>query len=74
MATGDRRRVKPTFARLLPNFPAAPAAPTPTNQAPLDSNFHQRPRIKTIISVLQQELRVGGRGEGGGGEKNKTSW
>lgn len=60
MVTADRRCVKPTFPRLPPNFPTPPAAPTPPDRAP-QLKLPSAPSQKdSMLSVVQQELRVGG--------------
>lgn len=48
--TDDRRCVKTSLARLLSDFPALAAAPTPSNRASLDLNFRH------FISALALKL------------------
>lgn len=63
--TDDQRCVKTSFARLLPDSPPS-ARRTDTLKSSLTgfklSAFRQRPRLKTIISTFEQELRGGGGG------------
>lgn len=68
VCTDDRRCLKTSFARLLPDFPDS-ARGTDTLKSSLTgyklSAFRQRPRVQTTMLPLEQKLRVGG---------DKTSW